>query len=171
MTHHECDCAKVDQICARYGNEQRHLIAVLQDTQKAFRFLPEKGIRRVAENLDVPVTRVYEVATFYKAFSLTPRGQHEVKVCMGTACHLRGAKLIEEELERALDVKKGGTTADGLFTLESVNCVGSCAMAPVVVVDEDYYGGLSAKKSSRIVKRYAKAAAPAAGTPTPDAAE
>jgi len=153
---HECDCAKVDAICSRYGNEARHLIAVLQDTQKAFRYLPAKGLKRVAENLKLPLTRVYEVATFYKAFSLTPRGKHEVKVCMGTACHLRGAKLIQEELERELGIKNGQTTADQVFTLESVNCVGSCAMAPVVVVGEDYHGSLSAKKASRVVKRYAK---------------
>jgi NADH:ubiquinone oxidoreductase subunit E len=154
---HECDCAKVDAICARYGNEARHLIAVLQDTQKTFRYLPEKGLKRVAEDLGLPLARVYEVATFYKSFSLTPRGKHEVKVCMGTACHLRGAKLIQEELERELGIKNGQTTADQLFSLESVNCVGSCAMAPVVLVGEDYHGSLSAKKASRIVKRYAKA--------------
>ena len=154
---HECDCAKVDAICSRYANEPRHLIAVLQDTQKAFRYLPEKGLKRVAENLKLPLARVYEVATFYKAFSLTPRGKHEVKVCMGTACHLRGAKLIQEELERELGIKNGQTTPDQLFTLESVNCVGSCAMAPVVLVGEDYHGSLSAKKASRVVKRYAKA--------------
>lgn len=154
---HECDCAKVDEICSRYGNEARHLIAVLQDTQKAFRYLPAKGLQRVATNLSVPLVRVYEVATFYKKFSLVPRGKHEVKVCMGTACHLRGAKLIQEELERELDVKTGSTSADGMFSLERVNCVGTCAMAPVVLVDEHYHGELSAKKASRVVKRYAKA--------------
>jgi NADH-quinone oxidoreductase subunit E len=98
---------------------------------------------------------VYEVATFYKAFSLTPRGEHECKVCMGTACHLRGARLILEELERELHVAAGGTTEDRQFTLETVNCVGSCAMAPVVVVDEDYHGGLTARRASRVVKKYA----------------
>jgi NADH:ubiquinone oxidoreductase subunit E len=159
MTNHDCDCERVDGICSEYGNEARHLIAVLQDTQKAFRFLPEKGLKRISGNLGLPLSRVYEVATFYKAFSLTPRGEHEVKVCMGTACHLRGAKMIQEDLERTLGIKNGETTADEKFSLESVNCVGACAMAPVVVVDEAYHGSLSARKASRIVKKVQKAAA------------
>ena len=165
MANHDCDCERVDGICSEYGNEARHLIAVLQDIQKAFRHLPEHGLKRVSADLGLPLSRVYEVATFYKAFSLTPRGEHEVKVCMGTACHLRGAKMIQEELERTLELKNGETSADQLFSLESVNCVGACAMAPVVVVDEAYHGSLSARKASRIVKRMQQAAlAGATGT-------
>ena len=156
MSNHECNCTSVDDICAGYGNQARHLIAVLQDTQRQFRYLPVDALERIAANLTLPMTQVYEVATFYKSFSLTPRGEHEVKVCTGTACHLRGARLMLEELERELGVKEGGTTEDQAFTLETVNCVGACAMAPVVVVDEDYHGGLSAKKASRVVKKYKK---------------
>ncbi len=129
----------ISTVLERYGYQPASLIAVLQDLQALLHYLPEPVLNAVAERMGVPRTRVYHVATFYKAFSLTPRGKHTVKVCMGTACHVRGAPRILDELIRQLGISAGETTADGEFTLETVNCVGACALGPVVVVDEDCF--------------------------------
>ena len=146
------DLTKVDEIVERYNGEQGLLISVLQDVQEEFNYLPKEALTKVSEGLNLPVSQVYSVATFFKAFSLTPRGRHIIHVCMGTACHVRGANRITEKLERDLNVKAGGTTQDLEFTLETVNCVGSCALGPIVVLDNVYHGQMNMEKTEKLMK-------------------
>ena len=134
------DIKAIDAIVSRYEKSEESLLAILQDFQKEFRYVPEEGMQRLGEVLNVSESKIYAMGTFYKALSLEPKGKHTVKVCRGTACHLKGAGQIMETIERGLGVKRNHTTKDMRFTIESVNCVGACAMAPVVVVDEDYHG-------------------------------
>ncbi|MBL3593635.1 MAG: NAD(P)H-dependent oxidoreductase subunit E [Synergistaceae bacterium] len=123
-----------------YDREERFLLPILQDIQERFRHLPREALTETARYLAVPESRVFAVATFYKAFSFTPKGRKPIKVCMGTACHLRGASTLLEELERELDLSVGKTTSDGQFSLETVNCLGACALAPVFTVEDRVYG-------------------------------
>jgi len=109
----------------------------------------------VSRGLDVPQSRVYSVATFFKAFSLKPRGRHLINVCMGTACHVRGSDRVLAEIERELGIKPGENTADLRFTLETVNCVGACALGPMVIIGEDYHGGMTPEKVSEVLQNYA----------------
>jgi len=145
---------KVDEIIDAYGGGREWLIMVLQDAQKAFNWLPEPVLHRIATRLGVPWAEVFGAATFYKAFSLEPRGVHVVQVCMGTACHVRGAQRILDELERRLDVAAGATTKDGLFTLETVNCLGACALGPIVAVDGEFHGSMTAARVPRLLETY-----------------
>jgi len=146
--------AKLDTIFKQYPREEASLIMILQEVQEKLNWLPPEALDRVAEELDVPRARVQGVASFYRAFSLKPRGKKLIKVCMGTACHVRGAPILLDELERHLEIKAGnGCTKDGMFSLETVNCVGACAMAPVVVVGEDYYANTSPEKLEKIIKK------------------
>jgi NADH-quinone oxidoreductase subunit E len=108
----------------------------------------------VAKSLDLPLTHIYEVATFYKAFSLEPRGKHTIQVCLGTACHVRGGSRVLDYLENRLEVKPGGTTKDLSFTLESVNCLGACALGPMMVIDKIYYGKINTNKIESILEKY-----------------
>jgi NADH-quinone oxidoreductase E subunit len=148
----------VDKIIDKYGNRRRFLIAVLQDIQEAERYLPKEALCRVAQRLGMPLVDVYSVATFYSAFSLEPRGRHEVTVCLGTACHVRGSNRILEEFERQIGVGAGHTTKDGEFTLESVNCLGCCAIGPVVVVDKVYHGEMTSSRVKTLLSQCRKAA-------------
>lgn len=148
----QVDLQTTENVLARYPGDARHLISVLQDIQLAYRYLPKEALERVAGALGVPLAKVYAVATFYKAFSLTPRGEKILRVCTGTACHIRGAPLLLTELEKRLQIKPGGTTEDLKFSLEAVNCVGACALAPVVVVNETAHGNLSVTKVRRLIK-------------------
>ncbi len=145
------------QILTRYPAEARHLISVLQDIQIEYRYLPREALELVADKLDVPLAKVYAVATFYKSFSLTPRGEKILNVCTGTACHIRGAPLILHELQARLAIKPGETTEDLMFSLEAVNCVGACALAPVVVVNDDAHGNLSVTRVRKLIRRPKKA--------------
>jgi len=135
------DTAALEGILAHYPAAEPALIQVLQDVHRAYNYLPCDVLAKVAEALDVPLAKVFSVATFYRAFSLVPQGRTIVRVCTGTACHIRGAAQLIEELERKLGVKAGETTADMGFTVKTVNCVGACAMAPVLIVGEKYHGG------------------------------
>ena len=146
--------AAIDTIISRYEKSVESLLAILQDFQREFRYVPEEGMKRLSEVLNVPETHIYAMGTFYKALSLEPRGKHTIKVCMGTACHLKGSGQIIETVERGLGVKRNHTTNDMRYTIESVNCVGACAMAPVVVVDEDYYGHARSSKVTDLLKKY-----------------
>ena len=128
----------VDRAIELQRPEGASLISVLQDINRDLGYLPEPAVRYVSRKTNVPLLAVYHVATFYKAFSLTPRGKHRVRVCLGTACHVRSTPLVLEALKSRLGVKPGETTADQQFTLETVNCLGTCAMGPVVVADEEY---------------------------------
>jgi len=147
------DVAQFDRIIDRYERSEESLLAILQDFQREFHYVPEDGIRRLSEVMEVPESKIYSMGTFYKALSLTPRGRHTIKVCTGTACHLKGAPQILETLERELEVKRNGTTADGEFTLECVNCVGACAMAPLILIDEEYHGQTRSSKIMDIVRK------------------
>jgi NADH-quinone oxidoreductase subunit E len=154
MSEQACvDLAPTDEILARYPLEEPSLIQVLQDVHRAYNYLPCDVLAKVAESLDVPLAKVFSVSTFYKAFSLDPQGETIVRVCMGTACHIRGAGQLVEELERQLGIGPDETTEDLKFTVKTVNCVGACAMAPVMIVGEKYWGGA---KPARVGKYLAK---------------
>jgi NADH:ubiquinone oxidoreductase subunit E len=132
--------AQLEKILKRYDNQSSNVLAVLQDIQATEKYLPRKTLEEVAEKLDIPLAQIYYLATFYRAFSLTPRGRHLVTVCTGTACHVKGAASILNTLERELKIQPGETTGDQEYTLETVNCLGSCALAPLVVIDNHYHG-------------------------------
>ena len=142
---------KTKQIIKKHKGDKSALIAVLQDIQGAFNYLPKDALKVAGKSLGIPYSRVYEVATFYNAFSLKPRGEHIVKICMGTACHVRGAASIQDKMERTLCIKPGETTADNKFSLETVNCVGACALGPVVVIDTEYHGQVTMAKVDKII--------------------
>ena len=147
---------KVVEIIEKHESQSSALIAILQNVQAEYRYLPEEALLLISGRLNVPVSRTYSLATFFKAFSLVPRGDHIINVCMGTACHVRGAGRILEKIERDLDVKTGGTTEDMNFSLGEVHCLGCCGLAPVVTVDEDLYGKVTLTKVPGILKKYKK---------------
>jgi len=146
----------VEDIIRSYGGSTDSLISILQDVQSEYHYLPEYAIRRVAKGLGLPLIQVYGVATFFKALSLKPRGKHQCSVCLGTACHVRGAPRVLEAIERRLGIKCGETTEDMEFTLESVNCLGACALGPIVVVDGIYKGHMNAGKAEKMLAKYKK---------------
>jgi len=137
---------RVEPILARYQRDQGLLVSVLQDIQAEYNYLPKEALVQVSQGLDIPLSQVYSVATFFKAFSLKPRGRHLINVCLGTACHVRGAVRILEEIERELNIKPRETTEDFKYTLETVNCVGACALGPIVIVDGKYSGQMKSNK-------------------------
>ncbi len=147
---------EVDQVLKQYGYEESAILPILQDIQDRDRYLAKEVLEHIAKNLGVPLTGVYRLATFYRAFSLTPRGRHLISCCMGTACHVRGAPRILDKLEMALDIESGGTTKDLLFSLETVNCLGACATGPLVVIDGNYHGHMSTTKVDSVLKEYKK---------------
>jgi NADH-quinone oxidoreductase subunit E len=131
----------IDTILDRYPSHPQYLISLLQDVQAEFDYISPEHMNLICGHLGVPLSRAWTVATFYKSFSLEPRGEHEIKVCLGTACHLKGGARLVEALERDLKLERGHTTNDLRFTLDTVNCLGACALAPVVMIDADYLGG------------------------------
>jgi NADH-quinone oxidoreductase subunit E len=147
------DLSKLEGILARYPREESSLIMVLQDAQEEYRYLPSEILLEIAKALNLPRSKIFGVATFFKAFSLTPRGEKIVQVCMGTACHVRGAQLILEKFERDLNLKTGETSSYLSYTLERVNCVGACAMGPVVVVNEQMMGHITMQNVDNILKK------------------
>lgn len=132
------------------------LIPVLQEIQAHYRYLPEPAMREVARQMGIPLRDVYGVATFYRAFSLTPRGKHEITVCLGTACHVRGGANIVNTLSTDLGIYPGQTTSDGKFTLETVNCLGCCAIGPIVVVNGEYHGEMNSQKARKLIENLEK---------------
>jgi NADH:ubiquinone oxidoreductase subunit E len=151
---------RVDAIIDATGVGRSSLIPILQDIQAEYRYLPQEALQRVAERLDVPLIDVFGVATFYRSFSLEPRGKHCVTVCLGTACHVRGAQRLSAELSRRLGVEPGHTTPDGEFTFETVNCLGACALGPIVVCDGEYNGQMGAKDVDRVLEQCREGGAP-----------
>ena len=133
----------IQDIVTRYEGDVGMLIPMMQDLQTECGYLPAEQLRRLSKQLDIPLTRIYGVATFYSSFRLAPKGQHEVTLCMGTVCYLKGADRISEAICEEFSIEPGSTTADRLFTLQAVNCVGACALAPVMVVDGKYYDGVT----------------------------
>jgi NADH-quinone oxidoreductase subunit E len=146
----------VEIILRSYAPEPSALIAMLQDIQRDCRHLPREALVRVGEHLGVPLSQVYRVATFYATFSLEPRGRYVLRVCDGTACHLKGSGLLVEAIQRRLGIGPDETTEDGLFTLETVHCLGACALAPVMVVNDKFHPHLDMSKVARIIDAYAK---------------
>lgn len=145
---------KVALVLDKYQHDKGMLVSILQDIQEEYNYLPRESLKQVSKTLDVPFSQLYSIATFFKALRLTPRGRHLINVCLGTACHVRGAVKVLEAMERELGIKSGETT-DGLeFTLETVNCVGACALGPVVIGDGEYHGQMKTEKVKDMLKEY-----------------
>ena len=141
----------VDVVVDKYGQKPWALISILQDIQEEVGYLPPDILEGVAKKMDIPLTQIYGVATFYKSLSLTPQGRHIVTFCMGTACHVRGTDRVLAEVSDLLGIEPGQTTTDGEFTLKVANCLGACAIGPVMVVDGTYYGKMSASKAKKLL--------------------
>ena len=146
---------ELDRILAAHEGQPGAIVPVLQDINAKHNWLPPGEVRRVSEVLGMPLSRVLRIATFYNMFSLQPRGKHIIRVCKGTACHVKGGARILESLERKLDVRAGGTTADERFTLEAVRCLGCCGLAPVVTLDDDVHGSMTPQKMIKALGDYA----------------
>jgi len=145
---------KIDQIIDKYQGDSSALIQVLLEIQSENRWLPKEALDKVSKNLEVPLNQIQHVATFYKAFSLVPRGRHEIQVCMGTACHIRGAPRVLDMVQDLTGIRPGETDLDLKFSLETVNCLGCCAMGPVMVVDGKYHGKTVPAKVADVLKSY-----------------
>jgi len=141
-------------ILKKYGKDKSQLVSILQDIQTEYNYLPREALEKLSKKMDIPQSQIYSMATFFRAFSLKKRGRHIVNVCLGTACHVRGAELIVESLERQLGVGRGQTTQDLNYTLESVNCMGCCATGPVVKIGEEYFGHMTNDKVEPMLKKY-----------------
>jgi NADH-quinone oxidoreductase subunit E len=155
---------EIERILDSFARNRSQIIAILHEIQDAERYLSEEDLRVVANRLDISLSQIYQIATFYKAFSLKPKGKHICNVCLGTACHVRGAPLVLEELERRLAVKTGDTTQDGEFSLATVNCLGACALGPLVTVDGEYFGNMSTAKVQRVLRKFVPADGAAAAS-------
>ncbi len=148
------DLAEVDEIIEKYRYEDCWLVGMLQDIQRKANYLPRECLEYLAQRLGIPESRVYGLATFYKTFSLNQRGRHHIGACLGTACHVRGGERIVQRLERELNIRRGETTEDSRFTLETVRCLGCCSLAPVTRIDDDTHGRLSQSGILDIVAKY-----------------
>lgn len=147
------DLKSVDLIIDRYQEKRTALISILHDVQDRYRYLPEEALRMVASRLRMDINEIYGVATFYKSFSLVPKGKHSITLCMGTACHVRGGPKILRELQRFLHIEPGQTTPDGRFSLNVVNCLGVCAIGPVIMVDQKFYGEMNPIKAKKVIEK------------------
>ena len=148
------DAERLEGILSKYEGESTDLIPVLQDMQDSYNYLPKDELKVVAARLHVPLTQIYSVATFYTMFSLVPKGEHQLKVCLGTTCHLRGGPRLVDSVASRLGCEVGYTTKDGFFSLETVGCLGSCAQAPVMMIDDKYYARVTVDKVPKILKMY-----------------
>lgn len=144
----------IAEIVKKYDADKGQLVSMLQDIQTEHHYLPREALDEVGVLLGVPASQVYSVATFFKAFSLTPRGRHLIKVCLGTACHVRGGARVVDKMELDLGIKRTETTPDLKYTLETVNCVGCCALGPMVMIDEKYHGQITSDKVSPLLAKY-----------------
>ena len=147
---------KIESILDSHRRDKGMLVAILQDIQAEYNYLPREALEEAGRGLCVPLSQIYSVATFFKALSLEPRGRHLINVCLGTACHVRGAVKVLEAMERELAISSGETTKDLRFTLETVNCVGACALGPVVIVDGEYHGQMQTEKAKGVLADYAR---------------
>ena len=154
MAEVKISLGEIKKIVESYPRDKRHSLAILQDLQRIFGYVPRESLDIVSVYLGIKNSALYSMLTFYRALSLKPKGKHVVKVCDGTACHIRGSPVLLDALERALGVKAGETTTDDLFTVETVNCVGACAIAPVMVVDKDYHPKVKPDQIDVILKTY-----------------
>jgi len=145
---------RIDQIIDKYVNEEGVLIQLLLDIQHEFNWIPQEAVKRISERLKIPYSQIFRVASFYAALSLKPIGRHLIQVCLGTACHVRGGSRILDSVENTLETKAGNTTDDTKFTISGVNCLGCCAQGPMLMVDSDYYGGVSPTQVKGILEKY-----------------
>jgi NADH-quinone oxidoreductase subunit E len=148
--------SELTEMIEKHQADPRALIAILQEIQEKYNHLPKDVLTRLSKELDIPLSRVLSVATFYKAFSLTPKGKYPITVCVGTACHIRGGARLLEKIERELSIKKGETTEDLRFSLDEVRCIGCCGLAPVMKVKRDVHGKLSESNLAGILEQYKK---------------
>ena len=145
---------KIDKIMNKYENDASSLIQVLLEIQRENRWLPKEALEKVSKKLKVPLSRIQHIATFYKAFNLVPRGRHEIHICMGTACHVRGSPRVLDTVQDLTGIRPGETDLDLKFSLETVNCLGCCALGPVMVVDRKYHGKIVPTKIEDVLKNY-----------------
>jgi len=145
---------RIDQIIEKYVNEEGILIQLLLDMQREFNWISKEAIKRISERLKIPYSQIFRVASFYAALRLKPMGRHLIQVCLGTACHVRGGRKILDAVEDALKINAGNTTADMKFTLSGVNCLGCCAQGPMILVDDDYHGGVAITDVKKILGKY-----------------
>jgi NADH-quinone oxidoreductase subunit E len=148
------EVSKIDSIIEQYEARESALLAILQDVQAGEKYLPKEALEHVSQKMNIPLVRVFRIATFYNALSLKPRGRHKIDVCLGTACHVRGGGKILDKVERDLGISVGETTKDKRFTLEKVHCVGCCSLGPVAVVDGEVFGRLSQEKVPALLKDF-----------------
>jgi NADH-quinone oxidoreductase subunit E len=148
------DNKKIDQIIDKHGGEPSSLIQVLLEIQSEHHWLPMDALKRVSEKLRVPMTRIQHITTFYKAFSLVPKGRHEIHICMGTACHVRGAQRVLDMVQDMTGIKPGETDLDLNFSLETVNCLGCCALGPVMEIDGKTHGKMTPAETADVLKNY-----------------
>ena len=146
----------IDKIIDKWNTDPDYVIEMMQDIQHELRHTPREALEQITKRTKVPLARLYHIATFYKSFSLTPRGEYEIQVCVGTACHVKGAPLIVDAFSRELKIKSGETTADGLFTLEGVRCLGCCSLAPVVMIGDDLYSNVKTVDVPELIIKYRK---------------
>ena len=146
--------SKISEIIAKYGKDSNAIVAMLQDVQEVHNYLPREELEKLSKELDVPLSRILSVATFYNAFSLTPKGKYPINFCLGTACHVRGGERIMDKIERELGIERGETTEDLQFSLDEVRCLGCCGLAPVMMVGKDVHGKLSEAKVIPILNEY-----------------
>lgn len=149
-----CQKDKIAEICAEYHNNPGELINVLHKSQGYFGYLPEEVQREIAKHLNIPVSKVYGVVSFYSFFTMKPKGKHAISVCLGTACYVRGAEDILEEIKKQLKINVGETTEDGRFSLDCLRCVGACGLSPVILVDDKVYGRLQPSMIKGILDQY-----------------
>ncbi len=148
------EAAEFETIIDKHSRQKKSLIPILQDVQTEYKYLPPLAITTISKALDIPLIDIISIASFYNAFSLTPRGKNVVTICMGTACHVRGAPQILDEFKRKLDIDVEETTGDKMFTLESVNCVGACALGPIAVINGGYHGQMKIRSVDKLIKKY-----------------
>ena len=144
----------LEESVEKYKNEPGALIPILQEIQERFGYLPEEALIFVSDEMDIPLGKIYGVVTFYSQFYLTPRGRNIIRLCQGTACHVRGARRLLQKVEKVLGIKTGETTPDLEFTLETVRCLGTCFLAPVIMINHDYFGRMTPDKVENIVQQY-----------------
>lgn len=146
----------IRDICRKYNNDEGELINILHNTQEKFGYLPAEVQEYIAKEMNISVAKIYGVVTFYSFFTMTPKGEHPISICMGTACYVRGAEQVLDEFKRLLKIEVGQTTDDGVFSLSSLRCVGACGLAPVVMVGEKVYGRVSQQQVIKILEEYKK---------------
>ena len=146
--------SEIDAIVDRYEGKESAILAILQDIQAKEKYLPREALEHLVPRLHIPLNKLYQIATFYRAFSLTPRGRHEICVCLGTACHVRGAQRIVDQIALQTGIRPGETTKDRNFSFETVNCLGVCASGPIVAVDGEYFSNMSPIKVEGVLKKF-----------------